>query len=207
MWENSLFHQRGAKQSRKLMIQHVESDWRIDRGRDLLVFSFIHVQEPAGIKAERCFRAWFYCVQSPHIHPRGSSSIMSSQHRSPWHVDVFRTLTRFNLPKQLPRRPSVPKTWTFLPRQWPPNIPGLNINVNILQQPSHRRSSPPVDEELPRRFSQPSRSSYDSCMSTVLDPGRPSFDQLANYGTQAHDWDSSSCSSSSYSELLWLFVT
>ena len=120
---------------------------------------------------------------------------MSSQYRSPWHVDVFRTLTRFNLPKQLPRRPSVPKTWTFLPRQWPPNIPGLGININLLQT-----SSSSAVDDLSRRYSQPS-SSYDSCMSTV-DPCRPSFDQMTNYGMQPHDFDdTSSCSSSSYSEL------
>jgi len=129
-------------------------------------------------------------------------SIMSSQHRSPWHVDVFRTLTRFNLPKQLPRRPSVPKSWTFLPRQWPPNIPGLGINMNLLQT-----SSSSAVDELSRRYSQPSTSSYDSCMSTV-DPGRPSFDHMTNYGAQPRDFDddTSSCSSSSYSELISLLI-
>jgi hypothetical protein len=140
-----------------------------------------------------------------------SQQQQQQQHRSPWHVDVFRTLTRFNLPKQLPRRPSVPKSWTFLPRQWPPNLPGvLGINMNLLQQTV---SSSSVVDELSRRYSQaPSSSSYDSCMSTV-DPaalGRPSFDHMTHYGVQPHDFDdddTSSCSSSSYSELLLCYLT
>lgn len=123
---------------------------------------------------------------------------MSSQQTSwnPWmNVDVFRSLARFNLPKQLPRRPSVPKSWAFLPRQWPQTISsgfGLGMNLLATQNSSTRRYS--------RSRSSTSLASYDSCLSTV-GRGRPSFDQAANYGVNDDFDTSSSCSSSSYSEL------
>lgn len=123
---------------------------------------------------------------------------MSSQQTS-WHMDVLRSLARFNLAKQLPRRPPVPKTWAFLPRQWPvptiaTSIPGFGLSMNLLAQ--HNLSSS-------TRYSRSddSLASYDSCLSTLDRGGRPSFVRLDNYGAR-HDFDtSSSCSSSSYSEL------
>ena len=137
---------------------------------------------------------------------------MSSQRQqqqaswNPWHVDVFRSLARFNLPKQLPRRPSLtPRTWAFLPRQWPPNIiPGLGLNL-LHQQ--HHSSFSPAGQGAPRYSRSSSTASYDSCISAVVS-GRPSFDQTANYGGgQQPDSDISSCSSSSYSKSLIQIAT